>query len=159
MNYVLKISTDFGVSYPYEMSQTEGYELLRETALKLEKEGEVRWVIVDESDTPLYWCQYHEANLRVPKDSVLATDDPYMEMLAKRYGFRVLHTLDILMQMGMDENVARAKLASIKGTRRNTKEALEALHTLVAQGIVEEIPCGMEEDKIGKELFGDGIKN
>jgi hypothetical protein len=159
MKYTLKLSTDFGLNYPYEMCQVDGYDNLKKTALELEQKGEVRWVIVDESDEPLYWCQYIEANLHIPPSSAIATDDPYMEILAKRYGFRVFHTIDILVQSGMDRKIAEEKLAGMKNVQGKAKEAFDVLQTLIAHGTIEEIPSKINMNKIGKELFGDGIKN
>ena len=156
MEYTLKLSTDFGVSYPHTM--TGNCEALKRAALELEKGGEVRWVIVNESDELLYWCQYHEANICVPKDSVIATDDPYMKRLGERYGFKVISSLEMLLSMGVEEAEAKEMLARAEGMKPST-EAFNSLQRLVAEGIVTEITCDINEGKIGRELFGDGIKN
>lgn len=150
--YKLKISTDLGVSYPYEMTSSVTFTL-QKAALELEKKGEVRWVIVDENDEVIHWCQYHEANLRVPSDSVLATDDLYMAQLAKRHGFKVMTSADVLRQFGIEN--PEEKLASIKFNAETVKGALGFMKELVDEGVVEVVPCGIETEKIGKELFGD----
>jgi len=151
--YKLKISTDLGVTYPYEMTASVTFPL-QKAALELEKKGEVRWVIVDgNNDEVIHWCQYHEANLRVPPDSVLATDDLYMAQLAKRHGFKVMTSADVLRQFGIEN--PEEKLASVKFDAETIKGAFAYMKELIDEGVIEVVPCGLETEKIGKELFGD----
>jgi len=153
MNYELKISTDLGMTYYAVSTISKKIEDIKKIALELEKKGEVRWVIVDENDDPQYWCQYIEGNLHIPDDAAIATDDPYMEKLAKKQGRKVLTTLDLMRRVGIKN--PEEKLANIDYTKIDLKDVLATMERLTEDGVIERIPSEMDESKIGKELFGN----
>jgi hypothetical protein len=151
MNYELKISADLGITY-IKVNIPKSLEEIKKAALKLEQEGGVRWVIVDEKDEPKYWCQYIEANLRIDPESTMATDDPYMTKLARKSGFKVISTLDLLRSIGIEN--PEEKLAKFDMEKVNAKAVLSKMQDLIDREVIELTPSGIDKDKIGKELFG-----
>jgi hypothetical protein len=150
MKYKLRVSSDLGVHYEdMEIADTSLVEL-KEIALKLEKTY-IRWVIVDEkNDMPVYWCKYIEANLKVPKEAVIVTDDPYMAKLAKKAGYRVMNCDDMLKAIVKDP----APKVDIEWNPEEAKKASKFMNKLVSEGVIEIIPSTMDDSKVGKELFG-----
>jgi hypothetical protein len=147
----LRISTDLGITYPYEQI-SDKIEVLKKLALDLEKRGEVRWVIVDDNDEPVHWCQYIEATLKVPSDSMIATDDPYVQKLAKQKGVRFMTSLEMFKKLGIPD--AEAKLANFNIDKVNVSDAWVHMKKLVDENIIQMVSSGIDETKIGKELFG-----
>lgn len=145
----LKISTDLGMTYTY-VNIPKSLEEIKKVALKLEQEGGVRWVIVDEQDEPKYWCQYIEANLRIDPELTMATDDPYMAKLARKSGFKVINTLDLLRSIGVEN--PEEKLAQFE--KVDTKAVLSKMQELIDLKAIELTPSNIDKGKIGKELFG-----
>lgn len=152
MKVILKISANFGMDYHTLPTVSSKLEDVKKIALSLEERGDLRWVIVDENNDPLYWCQYHEANLRIPPDAMIATDDEYMKKLATKQGRSVLTTLDLLKQSGIKN--PEAKLASFDYTKVDYEKAFNTLTSLIKEGVIEEIPSELDKTKIGKQLFG-----
>ena len=150
--YILKVSVDLGVTY-INADIPKSIESLKKIALKLENEGSVRWVIVDENDNPKYWCQYIEANLQVESDCVIATDDYYMTKLANQKGIKTLTTLDMLRQFGVEN--AEEKLASIQTEKVDMAKVLEKMDELISEGLIEVAKSNIDDSKVGKELFGE----
>jgi len=158
--YLLKISTNLGISYSVERGHTD-LEALKQNALELEKKRDCRWVIVDyQEDMPIYWCHYIEANLRIPKDTTILTDDPYMQKLANKFGFKLMDCNSLIDQLFADPT-ERAKIKKevndldIDLNPAQVKNAIDKLKELEKSGVVEVISPNFEEDKIGKELFGE----
>jgi hypothetical protein len=147
----LRISTDLGITYPYEQI-SDKIEVLKKLALDLEKRGEVRWVIVDDNDEPIHWCQYIEATLKVPSDSMIATDDPYVQKLAKQKGVKFMTSLEMFKKLGIPD--AEAKLANFNIDKVNVSDAWVHMKKLVDEKIIQMVSSGIDETKIGKELFG-----
>lgn len=147
----LRISTDLGITYPYEQI-SDKIEVLKKLALDLEKRGAVRWVIVDDNDEPVFWCQYIEATLKVPSDSMIATDDPYVQKLAKQKGVKFMTSLEMFKKLGIPD--AEAKLANFNMDKVNVSDAWVHMKKLVDEKIIQMVSSGIDETKIGKELFG-----
>jgi hypothetical protein len=83
---------------------------------------------------------------------MIATDDPYVQKLAKQKGVKFMTSLEMFKKLGIPD--AEAKLANFNMGKVNVSDAWVHMKKLVDEKIIQMVSSGIDETKIGKELFG-----
>ena len=144
MNYDLRTSTDFGTTYFIVDSETDTKKLLN----KCKHINDRRWVITDEHNKPLYWCSYIEAAVRVPAGSAIASDDPYVTVIARDQGIKVFTSIEIAA-LATGKSVEELQAQWKKATPTQMKQAMTDLKKKVESGEIGVAPSsGVKEGEV-----------
>lgn len=152
--YKLRLSNDLGQSYADKGGYSTNLTQIKKDALKLDKDGSCRWVIVDECDEPRYWSQYHEANLQAPAGTAIMTLDPYLRKLAVRKGYELVEFSDYLRSMGVSESDIKQAISK-SVSMADVRKTLPIIQGAIEEGKVSVLQTDFDDSCVGEKLFGD----
>jgi hypothetical protein len=143
MNYDLRTSTDFGITY-FIVDTDKDIKKLKTVCWNM---NDRRWVITNKRGHPVSWCAYIEDAIQAPANSTIATDDPYVTILAKEKGLKVLNSLE-LASMVTGKSIEELRKMHRALTQKDLENGMKEIKKAVEKGEIEVLPTTTEQGGI-----------